>query len=330
MLSKIIIFVTRHNSSSATFTRFPVVNCFQKLLSSWHDTTILARYKSKTTLRIAFKNYYLRDTTQPTMANKSHSPRCELLSKIIIFVTRHNTNLLSPLLFSVVNCFQKLLSSWHDTTNDGKQKPLTALWIAFKNYYLRDTTQLNNFQMTCSGVVNCFQKLLSSWHDTTYHDFIEFQFLLWIAFKNYYLRDTTQRSWMIELSRSCCELLSKIIIFVTRHNALEWLNYLARVVNCFQKLLSSWHDTTNHRKRQIAARLWIAFKNYYLRDTTQPDETPALFYNGCELLSKIIIFVTRHNRCCVCNGKQSVVNCFQKLLSSWHDTTLFLNAVGIR
>ena len=245
--------MTRHNSSSATFTRFPVVNCFQKLLSSWHDTTILARYKSKTTLRIAFKNYYLRDTTQPTMANKSHSPRCELLSKIIIFVTRHNLT----------------ISKW----------PAPELWIAFKNYYLRDTTQLTTISSSFS---------------------------------------------------SCCELLSKIIIFVTRHNALEWLNYLARVVNCFQKLLSSWHDTTNHRKRQIAARLWIAFKNYYLRDTTQPDETPALFYNGCELLSKIIIFVTRHNRCCVCNGKQSVVNCFQKLLSSWHDTTLFLNAVGIR
>ena len=149
-----------------------------------------------------------------------------------------------PKRIAVVNCFQKLLSSWHDTTQPGCLCSCIMLWIAFKNYYLRDTTQLNNFQMTCSGVVNCFQKLLSSWHDTTYHDFIEFQFLLWIAFKNYYLRDTTQRSWMIELSRSCCELLSKIIIFVTRHNKPPKTANCSTVVNCFQKLLSSWHDTT--------------------------------------------------------------------------------------
>ena len=193
MLSKIIIFVTRHNSSSATFTRFPVVNCFQKLLSSWHDTTLLIFLAVWCTLWIAFKNYYLRDTTQPQLNGAERDHGCELLSKIIIFVTRHNIATACRFLFLVVNCFQKLLSSWHDTTFAFVLPLAERLWIAFKNYYLRDTTQPFNFDI---------------------------------------------------LPAEGCELLSKIIIFVTRHNLIRFWKAWSRVVNCFQKLLSSWHDTT--------------------------------------------------------------------------------------
>ena len=170
--------------------------------------------------------------------------RCELLSKIIIFVTRHN------------------------------------------NYYLHRTSNL---------VVNCFQKLLSSWHDTTYCFSASYNKPLWIAFKNYYLRDTTQLRFSKKHTKLRCELLSKIIIFVTRHNQLIAVSKFLLVVNCFQKLLSSWHDTTKHYQWFLWLELWIAFKNYYLRDTTQrlkPENTNA---TRCELLSKIIIFVTRHN-----------------------------------
>ena len=144
-------------------------------------------------------------------------------------------------------------------------------------------------------VVNCFQKLLSSWHDTTNKRNLQRCILLWIAFKNYYLRDTTQLTRFNLAVRSCCELLSKIIIFVTRHN-FTFGNYLAVfVVNCFQKLLSSWHDTTAGLKMHFCSTLWIAFKNYYLRDTTQHQSEFSIYKTCCELLSKIIIFVTRHN-----------------------------------
>ena len=201
---------------------------------------------------IAFKNYYLRDTTQPLTEIGSHIDRCELLSKIIIFVTRHNRLRECLLLLRVVNCFQKLLSSWHDTTNP------------------------------CTGFASA---------------------VLWIAFKNYYLRDTTQRSNSLHARRSCCELLSKIIIFVTRHNSANKQKESFHVVNCFQKLLSSWHDTTVYWWNWHSALLWIAFKNYYLRDTTQLKQKVPLFLCSCELLSKIIIFVTRHN--CMVNQSAS-------------------------
>ena len=219
---------------------------------------------------IAFKNYYLRDTTQRLKALCQKCHCCELLSKIIIFVTRHNFRTRPFGLSSVVNCFQKLLSSWHDTTLLQKWKSANRLWIAFKNYYLRDTTQLRSVrtsqQFRCEllskiiifvtrhnetstvedydAVVNCFQKLLSSWHDTTINWLYHLFHQLWIAFKNYYLRDTTQQSWDMEFNRIRCELLSKIIIFVTRHNSSSSLTFEPLVVNCFQKLLSSWHDTT--------------------------------------------------------------------------------------
>ena len=145
------------------------MNCFQKLLSSWHDTTLCWISQLLFVLWIAFKNYYLRDTTQPTHPVILELNCCELLSKIIIFVTRHNSNNFRRILCLVVNCFQKLLSSWHDTT-------FGVLYASTK------------------GVVNCFQKLLSSWHDTTVHIIAQKNNKLWIAFKNYYLRDTTQPS----------------------------------------------------------------------------------------------------------------------------------------
>ena len=275
--------------------RFTVVNCFQKLLSSWHDTTTATNLLALKVLWIAFKNYYLRDTTQQHIVYLLVQIGCELLSKIIIFVTRHNHHQPDNQKQLVVNCFQKLLSSWHDTTIVSPKDIVILLWIAFKNYYLRDTTQLftpkahrcyrcellskiiifvtrHNKLMLYDGlifVVNCFQKLLSSWHDTTYYINLLHQKLLWIAFKNYYLRDTTQLLPLVLCLLKCCELLSKIIIFVTRHNII-WSKIEPKyVVNCFQKLLSSWHDTTSQYDFRAPLLLWIAFKNYYLRDTTQ-------------------------------------------------------------
>ena len=303
-------------------SRLGVVNCFQKLLSSWHDTTKAIISFAETQLWIAFKNYYLRDTTQHFNWKGIRVCSCELLSKIIIFVTRHNQCLANLQGRWVVNCFQKLLSSWHDTTSIIKARNLCQLWIAFKNYYLRDTTQplmktshphlgcelLSKIiifvtrhnrviiSMVQTLVVNCFQKLLSSWHDTTVLQ----------------LKGQTIR----------CELLSKIIIFVTRHNWTGLLPELQIVVNCFQKLLSSWHDTTNQSTISNNTALWIAFKNYYLRDTTQRITLSRKPPRCCELLSKIIIFVTRHNFNLRIFVIGSVVNCFQKLLSSWHDTTI--------
>ena len=221
-------------------------------------------------LWIAFKNYYLRDTTQLHIKILGIPQRCELLSKIIIFVTRHNSYMVIMVNGTVVNCFQKLLSSWHDTTT----------WFIYSTYKR-----------------------------------------LWIAFKNYYLRDTTQPTIAKPTRFPGCELLSKIIIFVTRHNFYKIINFCRSVVNCFQKLLSSWHDTTLFLVCIALAELWIAFKNYYLRDTTQPYLKTNRNKLSCELLSKIIIFVTRHNFSVCSPSVAVVVNCFQKLLSSWHDTT---------
>ena len=144
---------------------------------------------------------------------------------------------------------------------------------------------------------------------------------MWIAFKNYYLRDTTQQITFIIIIWIRCELLSKIIIFVTRHNLTVKKEWYSLVVNCFQKLLSSWHDTTIGDIVRINGQLWIAFKNYYLRDTTQLLRKTGCWHKRCELLSKIIIFVTRHNQMPAIKQRYAVVNCFQKLLSSWHDTT---------
>ena len=145
-----------------------VVNCFQKLLSSWWRTTWMVPDLPSMPLWIAFKNYYLRDEGQQRLPHFWDSLCCELLSKIIIFVMKDNRCSLPTWAMLVVNCFQKLLSSWWRTTQSIYDEIAKALWIAFKNYYLRDEGQLQNYKLSAKDG-------------------------LWIAFKNYYLRDEGQQ-----------------------------------------------------------------------------------------------------------------------------------------
>ena len=144
---------------------------------------------------------------------------------------------------------------------------------------------------------------------------------LWIAFKNYYLRDEGQHAATVNAALLCCELLSKIIIFVMKDNLNNNVEATPLVVNCFQKLLSSWWRTTLCCKRTSQQQLWIAFKNYYLRDEGQLLPFISSLVVSCELLSKIIIFVMKDNTKGLKRSRTGVVNCFQKLLSSWWRTT---------
>ena len=221
----------------------------------------------------------------------------------------------------VVNCFQKLLPSWWRTTAVFLCTTFVKLWIAFKNYYLRDEGQhdrvlqsaINSCELlskiitfvmkdnkifeieSSKSVVNCFQKLLPSWWRTTSGFFKDSKHALWIAFKNYYLRDEGQRRWWSVHNLSRCELLSKIITFVMKDNLCE--NYPGKtyVVNCFQKLLPSWWRTTHYSNIWELLQLWIAFKNYYLRDEGQLLTAQFVLRLRCELLSKIITFVMKDN-----------------------------------
>ena len=158
---------------------------------------------------------------------------------------------------------------------------------------MKDNLQQNDI----SGclVVNCFQKLLSSWWRTTNCQDIRIPVMLWIAFKNYYLRDEGQQDLPNAVLAFCCELLSKIIIFVMKDNKRINRCNAWQVVNCFQKLLSSWWRTTRPTKCRVSVLLWIAFKNYYLRDEGQRFARFLVISNCCELLSKIIIFVMKDN-----------------------------------
>ena len=149
---------------------------------------------------------------------------------------------------------------------------------------------------SCRTVVNCFQKLLSSWWRTTNPFETPSSSSLWIAFKNYYLRDEGQLDGGCKAFPDGCELLSKIIIFVMKDNFYTSWSTSSIVVNCFQKLLSSWWRTTAGDVDQMTNLLWIAFKNYYLRDEGQRLWVTQLNQLGCELLSKIIIFVMKDNQ----------------------------------
>ena len=178
-------------------------------------------------------------------------------------------------------------------------------------------------------VVNCFQKLLSSWWRTAKDVYMNKLNKLWIAFKNYYLRDEGQLGRCDHSFNSCCELLSKIIIFVMKDSLKNIALEAIEVVNCFQKLLSSWWRTANYSEQLAKGRLWIAFKNYYLRDEGQLFKRKCSCLYGCELLSKIIIFVMKDSHTKSKRKDWCVVNCFQKLLSSWWRTACFINPIAV-
>ena len=144
--------------------------------------------------------------------------------------------------------------------------------------------------------MNCFQKLLSSWWRTAKPSDWCVLTWLWIAFKNYYLRDEGQPYRRVVVEITCCELLSKIIIFVMKDSQTSNRCIQRNVVNCFQKLLSSWWRTAKQTARFINCLLWIAFKNYYLRDEGQRFNIKSRFASCCELLSKIIIFVMKDSK----------------------------------
>ena len=285
----------KDNSAKVLERSWWFVNCFQKLLSSWWRTTFSTYRVYFINLWIAFKNYYLRDEGQRASNGWKRCRICELLSKIIIFVMKDSDFAKFQLNAEVVNCFQKLLSSWWRTAVDLLDLQLSGLWIAFKNYYLRDEGQrypifylylrscellskiiifvmkdsLRSLSSILQVVVNCFQKLLSSWWRTAFKLTDNADSLLWIAFKNYYLRDEGQLFSTESLLSRSCELLSKIIIFVMKDSFAIYNSSKSWVVNCFQKLLSSWWRTASWRIIKVPAKLWIAFKNYYLRDEGQ-------------------------------------------------------------
>ncbi len=93
----------------------------------------------------------------------------------------------------------------------------------------------------------------------------------------------------------CCELLSKVGIFDIRNNKMVKENLEDMVVNCFQKLVSLIFGTT------CFGRQWACC--------------------CCELLSKVGIFDIRNNIWLTETLCNSVVNCFQKLVSLIFGTT---------
>ena len=144
---------------------------------------------------------------------------------------------------------------------------------------------------------------------------------MWIAFRIYYLCDTSQPTYSYFIDNNGCELLSEFIIFVIHHNSPLTSIKQVPVVNCFQNLLSLWYITTRHLGKKIDFRLWIAFRIYYLCDTSQQIYYFFCYYSRCELLSEFIIFVIHHNFNNQYKRTYNVVNCFQNLLSLWYITT---------
>ena len=98
-------------------------------------------------------------------------------------------------------------------------------------------------------------------------------------------------------------------------------------MNCFQNLLSLIFWTTIEIEQQIIDLLWIAFKICYLWYSEQQIGESIYTKNGCELLSKFAIFDILNNPMNISYRFQTVVNCFQNLLSLIFWTTFVKKGV---
>ena len=150
---------------------------------------------------------------------------------------------------------------------------------------------------------------------------------MWIAFKSLYLCSLKQQAIQTYTTSTCCELLSKICIFVVWNNPHRNIRRPQRVVNCFQKFVSLLSETTDNRFCIFVLSLWIAFKNLYLCCLKQLLPERLSRSPCCELLSKICIFVVWNNIPLWVLSSSSVVNCFQKFVSLLSETTLGVFAI---
>ena len=90
LLTKFIIFAIGNNIINRFRKLLCVVNCLQNLLSLRSETTKFICLSQKTELWIAYKIYYLCDRKQPGGNFAPTNPRCELLTKFIIFAIGNN------------------------------------------------------------------------------------------------------------------------------------------------------------------------------------------------------------------------------------------------
>ena len=146
---------------------------------------------------------------------------------------------------------------------------------------------------------------------------------MWIAYKIYYLCDRKQHNQEYGYRYTCCELLTKFIIFAIGNNGKRFAYSNQFVVNCLQNLLSLRSETTFSSVWISYILLWIAYKIYYLCDRKQQTSAACAYHCGCELLTKFIIFAIGNNRTEIFCGCNSVVNCLQNLLSLRSETTVY-------
>ena len=138
--------------------------------------------------------------------------------------------------------------------------------------------------------MNCFQKFVSLIFWATGYADSNDTLRLWIAFKSLYLWYSEQLYLFYPLSKTRCELLSKVCIFDILSNNKCFGSYFTLVVNCFQKFVSLIFWATRLIYHLLHTWLWIAFKSLYLWYSEQPLEFGKIKASRCELLSKVCIF----------------------------------------
>ena len=143
------------------------MNCFQKFVSLLSETTLPFEVMLYDALWIAFKNLYLCCLKQLKRCNKPSRIRCELLSKICIFVVWNNCRQKDKGTVLVVNCFQKFVSLLSETTINQDSGNQTSCELLSKICIFVVWNNKDKKNKISRAVVNCFQKFVSLLSETT-------------------------------------------------------------------------------------------------------------------------------------------------------------------
>ena len=143
-------------------------------------------------------------------------------------------------------------------------------------------------------VVNWFQNFVSLWSETVVNMQQNSRYQLWIGFKILYLCDLKQ--WI------------------------EDEYPVEAVVNWFQNFVSLWSETVEVGLFVKYYWLWIGFKILYLCGLKQLSFCKVRDVLGCDLVSKVCIFVVWNSFWFFAKSQFLVVNWFQNFVSLWSET----------
>ena len=291
-----------------------VVICFQNCIFDLLHTSSWQFRNLYTQLWFAFKIVSLTYFIHPLRDDTDLYPRCDLLSKLYLWLTSYIVNKIWYTQFRVVICFQNCIFDLLHTSVVENENGVVSLWFAFKivslTYFIHHS-KCSPLHTLCCDLLSKLYLWLTSYivvkGKKTVHK-------LWFAFK------IVSLTYFIHQKNNCqayvlgCDLLSKLYLWLTSYILSVRLDLSEIVVICFQNCIFDLLHTSPGSFTDDTFMLWFAFKIVSLTYFIHHSKGKGGKLKGCDLLSKLYLWLTSY-----INDKKQIIKwlvviCFQNCI----------------